>query len=77
MTFRLGGTWKQRAIGSNDVVSVNQPTAPARAVKLGPDIFAGEQPQYVIARWEWQRVRSLGDWTLVGTTGMYFGPPFH
>lgn len=54
-------------------LSTNDGT-PVRAVKLGPDIFAGEQPQYVIKRWEWQRVRSLGDWTLVGTTGMLFFP---
>ncbi|KAI0004862.1 RmlC-like cupin domain-containing protein [Xylariaceae sp. FL0662B] len=38
---------------------------------LGPDIFDGEQPQVVVAKWQWQSARSSGDWTLVGTTGMH------
>ncbi|KAL2136968.1 hypothetical protein VTI74DRAFT_11150 [Chaetomium olivicolor] len=42
--------------------------SPVRQVTLGPDVFAGQQPQVAIAKWEWQRARSLGDWTLVGTT---------
>lgn len=43
---------------------------PLRKLTLGPDIFAGEQPQVVVGRSEWQSARSLGEWTLVGTTGM-------
>ncbi|KAK0644548.1 RmlC-like cupin domain-containing protein [Cercophora newfieldiana] len=39
-----------------------------RGVKLGPDLFAGERPQVVVGRGEWQRGRSWGGWTLVGTT---------
>ncbi|KAK3389282.1 RmlC-like cupin domain-containing protein [Podospora didyma] len=39
-----------------------------RKVTLGPDVFDKQQPQVVIAQWEWQRAKSLGDWTLVGTT---------
>ncbi|KAI0134273.1 RmlC-like cupin domain-containing protein [Xylariales sp. AK1849] len=35
---------------------------------LGPDIFVGQQPQVAITKWEWQSARSLGNWTLVGTT---------
>ncbi|KAK8102650.1 hypothetical protein PG984_015796 [Apiospora sp. TS-2023a] len=38
---------------------------------LGPDIFAGDgrqRPQVAIGRLQWQSARSLGDWTLVGTT---------
>ncbi|KAL2193104.1 RmlC-like cupin domain-containing protein [Corynascus similis CBS 632.67] len=42
--------------------------SPVREVTLGPDVFAGQQPQVAIAKWEWQRARSCGDWTLVGTT---------
>ncbi|KAL2158275.1 hypothetical protein VTH06DRAFT_4596 [Thermothelomyces fergusii] len=42
--------------------------SPVREVTLGPDIFNGQQPQVVVAKGEWQRARSLGDWTLVGTT---------
>jgi predicted cupin superfamily sugar epimerase len=37
---------------------------------LGREIFQGEVPQVSIAKWQWQHVKSLGDWTLVGTTGM-------
>lgn len=36
---------------------------------LGPDVVGGQRPQVVIGRWQWQSARSLGDWTLVGTTG--------
>lgn len=40
-----------------------------RKVVLGPDVFKGQQPYVVIGSWEWQRAKSEGDWTLVGTTG--------
>jgi predicted cupin superfamily sugar epimerase len=46
--------------------------SPVREVTLGPDVFAGQQPQVAIPTWEWQRARSLGEWTLVGTTGTLF-----
>ncbi|KAJ4193180.1 hypothetical protein NW767_010469 [Fusarium falciforme] len=36
---------------------------------MGPDIFKGQRPQVVVEEGEWQRARSLGKWTLVGTTG--------
>ncbi|KAK4164063.1 RmlC-like cupin domain-containing protein [Cladorrhinum sp. PSN259] len=41
-----------------------------RKYTLGPNILEGPntRPQIVIKGWEWQRVKSLGDWTLVGTT---------
>jgi predicted cupin superfamily sugar epimerase len=35
---------------------------------LGNDIFRGQEPQLAIQKWEWQSARSLGEWTLVGTT---------
>ncbi|KAK0726767.1 cupin family protein [Lasiosphaeria miniovina] len=37
-----------------------------RDVVLGKDLWAGERPQIVVQRGEWQHARSLGDWTLVG-----------
>lgn len=40
-----------------------------RNVVLGREIFNGEKPQVVVQRGEWQRARSTGKWTLVGTTG--------
>lgn len=42
-----------------------------RKVVLGPDVFKDQQPHVVIGSWEWQRARSEGDWTLVGTTGRF------
>jgi predicted cupin superfamily sugar epimerase len=45
----------------------------ATTVRLGPDLFSGEQPQAVIPPGTWQRARSLGSWSLVGCT---VAPPF-
>jgi uncharacterized protein len=42
---------------------------PLRQATLGPDVFDGQMPQVAIQRGEWQSARSLGEWTLVGTTG--------
>lgn len=35
---------------------------------LGPDLGAGQRPQVVIPRGQWQAAESLGEWTLVGCT---------
>ncbi|RGP67078.1 hypothetical protein FSPOR_6134 [Fusarium sporotrichioides] len=35
---------------------------------MGADLFGGQRPQAVVASHEWQSARSLGEWTLVGTT---------
>jgi predicted cupin superfamily sugar epimerase len=35
---------------------------------LGNDLAAGQRPQGVVPRGEWQSAHSLGDWTLVGCT---------
>ncbi|KAI3400886.1 hypothetical protein diail_1577 [Diaporthe ilicicola] len=43
---------------------------PLRKATLGPDIFNSQQPQVAIQRGEWQSAKSLGEWTLVGTTGI-------
>ena len=43
-------------------------TIGAEAHRLGPDLAAGERPQAVVPVGEWQKARSLGDWTLVGCT---------
>ena len=39
-----------------------------RRIVIGPDILAGERPQGIVRKGEWQSARSLGDWTLVGCT---------
>ncbi|KAI5867931.1 RmlC-like cupin domain-containing protein [Durotheca rogersii] len=41
---------------------------PYNVTVLGPDIFAGQIPQLAIPKHVWQSARSLGNWTLVGTT---------
>lgn len=39
-----------------------------RMLVLGNDLAAGQRPQGVVRRDEWQSAQSLGDWTLVGCT---------
>ncbi|KAL4875346.1 RmlC-like cupin domain-containing protein [Aspergillus karnatakaensis] len=39
---------------------------PVRDHVLGPDIWAGQRPQVIVERKEWQHALSLGEWTLVG-----------
>ena len=41
---------------------------PAEAVRLGPDLAAGERPQVIVPRDHWQAAESTGDWTLVSCT---------
>lgn len=45
--------------------------SPVSGLVLGADVVgeAGQRPQGFVDRWQWQSARSLGDWTLVGTTG--------
>jgi hypothetical protein len=38
------------------------------AVRLGPDIAAGERPQAIVPAHAWQTAETTGDWTLVGCT---------
>ncbi|MGV3549563.1 cupin domain-containing protein [Rhizobium sp.] len=40
----------------------------ARSLVLGTDLLAGQRPQGLVRKGEWQSARSLGDWTLVGCT---------
>ena len=48
-------------------------TETTTTMRLGPDLFSGEQPQAVVPPGAWQRARSLGSWSLVGCT---VAPPF-
>lgn len=41
---------------------------PARAVRLGPDVLAGETPQALVAAHHWQAAASEGAFTLVSCT---------
>lgn len=40
----------------------------ARTLVLGTDLAAGQRPQGLVRKGEWQSARSLGDWTLVSCT---------
>jgi uncharacterized protein len=40
----------------------------ARTMVLGTDLKAGQRPQALVRKGEWQSARSLGDWTLVSCT---------
>ncbi len=39
-----------------------------RAITLGPDLAAGQQPQGIVPPHAWQAASTAGDWTLVGCT---------
>jgi predicted cupin superfamily sugar epimerase len=39
-----------------------------RTLTIGPDVLAGQTPQGIVRKDEWQSAESLGDWTLVGCT---------
>ena len=39
-----------------------------RTLLLGNDLKAGQRPQGLVRKGEWQSARSLGDWTLVSCT---------
>ncbi|MGX7741505.1 cupin domain-containing protein [Rhodopseudomonas parapalustris] len=39
-----------------------------KAVTLGADVGAGQQPQAIVPPHAWQAAASTGDWTLVGCT---------
>ena len=41
---------------------------PVRHQVLGSDAFDNQAPQVIVEKGEWQRAKSLGDWTLVGCT---------
>ena len=55
--------------GSPLVLSISETEAgPARDVRLGPDLMAGEHPQVIIPPNHWQKATCTGAYTLVGCT---------
>lgn len=42
--------------------------ADLRAIRLGPDLEAGETPQAIVPANAWQAAETTGEWTLVGCT---------
>ncbi len=50
------------------VLTVSPNGHDAFAVRLGPNLAAGERPQLLVPAGHWQTAESLGEWTLVGCT---------
>jgi hypothetical protein len=49
-------------------LSLSEDGVSTRTIILGADIRAGERPQGIVRKGEWQSARTLGDWTLVSCT---------
>ncbi|MEK6719513.1 MAG: cupin domain-containing protein [Chloroflexota bacterium] len=60
--------WHHYAGAPLELLIAEPDGAPARTVRLGDDLAAGEIPQAVVPPGAWQAATSLGDWTLVGCT---------
>jgi uncharacterized protein len=54
--------------GAPMVITVSANGHDASAHHLGPDLAAGQRPQFVVPEGWWQTATSLGAWTLVGCT---------
>jgi predicted cupin superfamily sugar epimerase len=57
-------------------LSLSDDAMTMRTITLGSDLAAGQRPQGLVRKSEWQSARSLGDWTLVSCTvapGFEFG----
>ena len=54
--------------GAPLVITVSPNGHDASAHNLGPDLKAGQRPQFVVPAGHWQSATSLGAWTLVGCT---------
>lgn len=69
--------------GAPLVLTISPNGHDAAALRLGPDLPAGERPQAVVPAGHWQTATSLGAWTLVGCTvapgftfaGLEMAPP--
>lgn len=57
--------WYRGAVLS---LSISAPGGPAREIRLGPRLEAGECPQAVVPAGFWQQARSTGSYTLAGCT---------
>ena len=52
--------------GSSLILQIANEGCAGHAVRLGPDLAAGERPQAIVPAQAWQAAESTGDWTLVG-----------
>jgi len=54
--------------GAPLVLTISENGHDASAHRIGPNIEAGEEPQFVVPAGWWQTATSLGEYTLVGCT---------
>lgn len=55
--------------GAPLILSLAETTeGPARDIRLGPDVLAGDAPQVIVPAHHWQAAAPTGDWTLVSCT---------
>lgn len=54
--------------GAPLVLSLAETKLRATALRLGPEVLAGDLPQAVVPAGWWQAAQSTGDWTLVSCT---------
>ena len=54
--------------GSSLILQIANEGCAGHAVRLGPDLAAGERPQAIVPAQAWQAAETTGDWTLVGCT---------
>jgi hypothetical protein len=50
------------------VLTISPDGHDAQAMRLGPDLKAGQRPQIVVPAGHWQTATSLGAWTVAGCT---------
>jgi len=54
--------------GSSLILQIANEGCAGHAVRLGPDLAAGERPQAIVPAQAWQAAETTGDWSLVGCT---------
>lgn len=54
--------------GAPLALTIAEEGGPHETHRLGLDLLGGERPQAVVPAGQWQTAKSLGDWTLVGST---------
>lgn len=60
--------WLWHAGAPLDLRLAETAAGPARTLRLGPDVLAGDCPQGIVPAGHWQAAATCGDWTLVSCT---------
>jgi uncharacterized protein len=54
--------------GAPLALGISEDGRDSRTIPLGPNLGAGQRPQFIVQPNWWQAAKSLGDWTLCGCT---------